>query len=62
MLFSAIITFSSDLETDVPFKLEVFSVHAEVFHDEGVVHVVWEVSWDWVITVAHHLLRSVNNQ
>ncbi len=48
--------FSSDLEADVSFELEVVSIHAEVVHDEGVVHVVWEVGRNGEITVAHHLL------
>ncbi len=46
----------SDLEPDVPFELEVVGVHAEVVHDEGVVHVVWEVSRNGEITLANHLL------
>lgn len=47
---------SSDLEADVAFELEVVSVHVEVVHDEGVVHVVWEVGRNGEITETHHLL------
>lgn len=40
----------------MPFELEVVSVHVEVVHDEGVVHVVWEVGRNGEITETHHLL------
>ncbi len=40
----------------MPFELEVVSVHAEVVHDEGVVHIVWEVGRNGEITLANHLL------
>ena len=42
-------------------ELEVFGVHAEVVHDEGVVHVVGEVGWDGKVRETHHLLGGVDD-
>lgn len=42
-------------------ELEVISVHPKVVHDEGVVHVVWEVCRDRKVTEAHHLLGGVDD-
>lgn len=37
-------------------ELEVVSIQPKVVHDEGVVHVVWEVCRDGKVTETHHLL------
>lgn len=42
-------------------ELEVVSIHPKVFHDEGIVHEVWEVSRDGVVTETHHFLGSVDD-
>lgn len=51
----------ADLEMDVLPELEVVCVHVEVVHDERVVHVVWEVSWNGEVAEAHHLLGGVDD-
>lgn len=40
----------------------MLSILAEVFQDFGVVHVVWVVSRDGKVTIAHHLLGDVDSQ
>lgn len=49
------------VEAYVLVELEVSSIHPKVVNDEGVVHVVWEVCRDGIITETHHLLGGVDD-
>ena len=42
-------------------ELEVVSVHSEVVHDEGVVHVVGEMCRNGEVAETHHLLGGVDD-
>lgn len=42
-------------------EMKVVSVHPKIVHDEGVVHEVWEVCRDGVVTEAHHLLGGIDD-
>lgn len=42
-------------------ELEVIGIHVEVLYDERVMHVVWEVCRDGIITETHHLLGGVDD-
>ena len=42
-------------------ELKVVGVHSEVVHDEGVVHVVGEMSRNGEVTETHHLLGGVDD-
>lgn len=56
-----IMNFFAYIEAYVLAELEVVGVHAEVVHDEGVVHVVGEVGRDGEVTKTHHLLGGVDD-
>lgn len=49
------------IEANVLGEMEVVRVHSKVVHDEGVVHVVGEVSRNGKITETHHLLGGVDD-
>lgn len=49
------------VKADVFGELEMVDVHPEVFHNEGVVHEVWEVCRDGKVTEAHHLFGGVDD-
>lgn len=49
------------VEANVLGELEVVCIHPKVVHDEGVVHVVWEVCRDGEVTETHHLLGGVDD-
>ena len=50
------------LIADVLQQFEMVSIHAEVLEDLGVVHVVWVISRDWEVAVAHHFLGDVDGE
>lgn len=50
------------VEVDVLGELEVVCIHAEVFQDEGVVHVVRKVRRDRKVAETHHLLGAVDDE
>lgn len=42
-------------------EVEVVSIHSEVVHDEGVVHVVGKVFRNGKVTETHHLLGGIDD-
>lgn len=50
------------VEIDVLGELEVVCVHAEIVHDEGVMHVVGKVCRHGEVAETHHLLGAVDDE